>query len=75
MLNSQQIKAANKLKKALDACHAADLEGGVYESKFRIWPCDGPKPYEDVSERFFDIVEQVGLTVDSPMRLDGGSGW
>jgi hypothetical protein len=72
-MTRQQSSAAIRLQKALDNCHKHGLRGGVYESTFRVWPVVGPCPME-AGRKFFEVIEERGMTLYSPMVLDGGAG-
>lgn len=73
-MTDQQQRAADRLQKALDACHKAGLRGGVFDSSFYVWPVDSnPNPYD--SPRFFEAIREAGGEwVVTAMSLDGGAG-
>jgi hypothetical protein len=73
-MTPQQDSAVQQLQRALNRAHAAGLRGGVYESKFRVWPTVGPCPMEVPAHQFFDVIHREGATIFSPMLLDGGAG-
>lgn len=73
-MTKKQTAAAIRLNKAIDACHRAGLRGGVYEYSFRVWPVNAnPQPHDE-GMRFFESIEEIGMTLTSRMLLDGGSG-
>lgn len=70
-MNVEQERACTQLFRALNQCHKVGLEGGVYESRFCIWPKEvTPQEADD----FFEAVELFGEMLPSPMNLDGGAG-
>ena len=69
-----QIKATNRLKRALDNCRKAGLEGGVYDTTFCLWPIGiSPQGNRDDHD-FFEVVEKHGKLLSTTMTLDGGAG-
>ncbi len=73
-MNAKQAKATMKLEAVLAECHKAGLKGGVFDCSFCVWPANGkPDPYESGS-RFFEVIEDIGEVIHSPMSLDGGAG-
>lgn len=75
-MNQKQKRAAERLFKALDACGAAGLTGGVYgEGSFYLWPANPPVDPRDAGPRFFLVVDEIGGCSYMPkMSIDGGSG-
>jgi len=69
-MTSKQNVAATQLLKALNKCHKVGLAGGVFESTFYIWP----KDVDPHKGNFFEFIESCGMSLRSPMSLDGGSG-
>lgn len=70
----KQWRAAERLRKALESCHAVGLRGGVFDCSFYLWPVDAdPDPYES-GRKFFEVIEDNGAVIRSPMNLDGGAG-
>jgi hypothetical protein len=73
-MNAKQKRAVERLAKALKACHAAGLKGGVFDNSMRVWPADAsPDPY-DSGGRFLEVIDEIGESIRSPMSLDGGAG-
>lgn len=73
-MTPQQLRAVSRLEAALDNAHRVGLRGGVYESRFRVWPTEGPQPFDSPCHQFFEVVEKTGATCFSEMLLDGGAG-
>jgi hypothetical protein len=74
-MNKKQKQAATRLEKALKACGEAGLTGGVFDGMFCLWP-NNPDPHpSDCGFRFFEVVDEIGLIIRTPMIIDGGSGW
>ena len=79
-MNDTQTKAATQLKKALNACAKAGLQGGIYEGTFCVWPITARSPHEinDSGETdFYTAVEAQceGKQIHCKMHIDGGNGW
>lgn len=73
-MTSKQLKAVERLRKALDACDAAGLTGGVFDCSMYVWPSDTKTDPRDYGRQFFEVANQVGVHIYSTMVLDGGAG-
>ena len=73
-MNRKQISAVIRLKKALDACHAAGLIGGVFDCKFCAWPVGSVHPGDVPRSDYFAYIRRIGAIIDTRMNLDGGAG-
>lgn len=72
-MNREQIRAAERLRKALQACDSAGLRGGVFDTRFVLWPKDAqPDPRE--TKDFFITIQEVGCILPNDMDIDGGAG-
>ncbi|KKN70710.1 hypothetical protein LCGC14_0428650 [marine sediment metagenome] len=72
-MDEKQIKAAKAIERALNKAGRAGLTGGVFDSKFYLWPgtCEDVKP----GEGFFEAVSIKGQILITPsIYLDGGAG-
>lgn len=74
-MNLEREKAARKLKLALDACHKAGLQGGVFSGTFFVWP-NGKDPYDFGGHGDYEqaVIDCGGTIVFTDMALDGGAG-
>lgn len=72
-MNAKQKSALERLTKALEACHKAGLQGGVFDGSFLVWPADA-KPDPREGDSFFEDVDAIGGRARTKMILDGGAG-
>jgi hypothetical protein len=74
-MNKRQAAAAESLRKALNRCAKAGLQGGVFDGSFCVWPEKlEPSPFE-MGAQFFDHVAEYGGNLwPVEMHLDGGAG-
>ena len=75
-MNQEQIKAANNLRNALKKAGISGLQGGVFDSKFCVWPCKRDDQVHAAGLNFFEEIENVGGIVMNirEINLDGGAG-
>ncbi len=72
-MTSEQIKASKQLNAALNKCAKVGLSGGVYDGTFCIWPSEHELRSAD-GINFFQLVDEYGEMLFTPMALDGGAG-
>lgn len=72
-VNAKQMAATKLLEKALESCHKAGLQGGVYDCSFVVWPVEGQDPRDDAVD-FFQSINKNGVMINTAMNLDGGAG-
>jgi hypothetical protein len=73
-MTKAQIKAVDRLQKALQSCYKTGLRGGVFDCSFCIWPEDAIHPGDKPTNEYFSYIEEVGAIIRTQMNLDGGSG-
>jgi hypothetical protein len=71
-MNQEQVNACNQLTRALNKCHHAGLQGGVYDRCFCVWPRDTVIDFG--VDGFFETVVRTGTEISTDMSLDGGAG-
>ncbi len=72
-MNKAQIVAAKSVERALNKAGRVGLTGGVFDSKFCLWPgnCEDIPP----GREFFDLIYKKGMVLHTPdIFLDGGAG-
>lgn len=75
ILTDDQIKAIKSLERALIKAGEVNLEGGVFDLKFCIWPRDRGDDVHRSTETFFEVIDLCGATLAvGKINLDGGAG-
>lgn len=76
-MDDEQKKAVGSLRRALNKCAKAGLSGGIFDTKFCVWPSKldpGMARSKGDYFDFFEAVDDIGQQISCDMHLDGGAG-